>query len=107
MLRANTLLIAVLLATAVQAAGLPPSAPPTSALVEYYTRPMVRARLRLPDSLAGYTVARIDPVAGEPGRWEVEVRFSARAPFGGVTAHQAVFRMRRAAEADAWIVTAQ
>lgn len=80
--------------------------PPTPAVVEYYTRPMVRARLRLPDSLAGYAVARIEPLAGEPGRWEVEVRFSARTPFGGVTEHSAVFRMRHAAEADAWIVTA-
>ena len=100
------LLIAGLLAAAVHAAGVPPAVPPTPAVAEYYTRPLVRARLRLPDSLAGYTVARIEPLAGEPGRYEVEVRFSALTPFGGVTEHSAVFRMRRAAEVDAWIVTA-
>lgn len=97
----------MLLAATAYAAEATLASPPTPAVVEYYTRPMVRARLRLPDSLAGYTVARIEPVAGEPGRWEVEVRFSARTPFGGVTAHNAVFRMRHAAVADAWVVTAR
>ncbi|WP_148044716.1 hypothetical protein [Stagnimonas aquatica] len=98
---------------AAQAAG--PSASPAKALeappeipvVVFYTRPLVKARLRIPDSLQNYTVTAIAPLADDPGRFDVEVHFEARTPFGGTTAHRARFQMKRAAVEGEWIVTAR
>lgn len=113
--RAGLLLLALLpamLAVAAEPAAiadeaaLATSAAPTLAEAEYYTRPLVRARLRLPDSLQDYRVASLLPSADDPSRFEVEVQFRARTPFGGVSAHSARFQMRRAA-AGGWIVTAK
>ena len=73
--------------------------------MEFYTRPQIKARLRLPDSLQGFAVGAIQPVAGEPGRYAVIVRFKGKAPFGGITAHSAEFWMQRAAIPGHWIVT--
>lgn len=95
----------VALPAVVIAEAPPPLAPPPTELVEFYTRPLVRARLRLPGSLSDYTVVSVRPVADDPGRYDIEVRFRARTPFGGTTAHGARFRMKRADDAS-WIVTA-
>lgn len=83
------------------------AAPPTTAVVEFYTRPLVKARLRIPDSLRDYRVAAITPSTDDPSRFEVEVHFQARTPFGGTTAHSARFQMKRAAREGGWIVTAK
>lgn len=89
----------------------PPSAaqafegPPSVTVADYYTRPLVRARLRVPDSLSDYRVESVLPSADDPQRYDIEVGFRARTPFGGMTAHRAQFRMRRA-EGGGWIVTA-
>lgn len=79
---------------------------PTAAEAVQYTRPLVRARLRLPESLKDYTVAAIVPVPEDPDRYAVTVRFRARTPFGAETAHEAGFRLRAAADGQGWIVTA-
>lgn len=83
------------------------SAAPTLAEVEYYTRPLIRARLRIPDSLQGFVVTLVSPMADDAARFEVEVRFRARTPFGGITGHSARFRMKRAASPGLWVVTAE
>ncbi len=80
--------------------------PPSVTVADYYTRPLVRARLRVPDSLSDYRVESIRPSPDDPLRYDIAVRFRARTPFGGLTAHSAQFRMRRA-EAGGWIVTAR
>lgn len=80
--------------------------PPAVTVVDYYTRPLVRARLRVPDSLSDYRVESILPSPDDPLRYDIEVSFRARTPFGGMTAHGARFRMRRA-EGGGWIVTAR
>ncbi len=82
-------------------------AAPSPSEAEFYTRPLVRARLRLPDSLQDYRIVRLAPTVDDPERFEVEVQFRARTPFGGLTAHRAHFRMKRAASGQGWIVTAQ
>lgn len=79
---------------------------PAVTVVDYYTRPLVRARLRVPDSLSDYRVESILPSPDDPQRYDIEVSFRARTPFGGTTAHRAQFRMRRA-EGGGWIVTAR
>lgn len=82
-------------------------APPTPTVAAFYTRPLVKARLRIPDSLQDYRVASIQPSADDPARFEIEVQFQARTPFGGITAHSARFQMKRMASAEQWIVTAR
>lgn len=89
------------------AAAVAAAVAPTAAEAEYYTRPLVRARLRVPDSLQDYRVASLRPSADDPSRFEVEVQFRARTPFGGMSAHSARFRMKRAAAGGGWIVTAK
>lgn len=82
------------------------SAAPTTAEVTRYTQPLVRARLRIPDSLQAFVVAAIKPSADDAMRFEVEVRFKAKTPFGAITPHQARFAMKRSRRTpDLWIVT--
>jgi hypothetical protein len=81
-------------------------APPTDDVVLHYTQPLVRARLRLPNSLKDYRIEAITPVQDDPGRFEVRVRFKAETPFGATTEHEARFSMRQAAVPGLWIVTA-
>lgn len=83
------------------------TAAPTTTEVERYTRPMVRARLRIPDSLQGFVVATVAPMTSDVSRFEVEVRFRARTPFGAITEHSARFRMKPASRRGEWIVTAE
>lgn len=99
----------MLLALPARTAAEPPPAPaaPTVAEAEFYTRPLVRARLRLPDSLQGFAVNAIKRETGDASRFEVEVRFRAKTPFGGITEHTAQFRMKRTASKNLWIVTAE
>lgn len=113
MSRSLLLTIALLLSPLAGRGAEPPPAAvqslegaPTLAVVEYYTRPLVRARLRLPDSLRDYRVESIRPSADDAARYDIEVSFRARTPFGGLTAHSAQFRMRRT-DAGGWIVTAR
>lgn len=81
---------------------------PTTAEVLFYTRPLVQARLRLPESLHAFAVTSVQPATDDPARFEVEVRFRARTPFGSITAHQARFAMKRtASNHKLWIVTAE
>ena len=81
---------------------------PTPAEVQRYTQPLVQARLRIPESLQGFTVARIQPSAGDAARFEVLVRFKAKTPFGALTGHEARFAMKRARSSqDLWIVTSE
>ena len=82
-------------------------AAPTTEVAAYYTRPLVKARLRVPQSLQDYTVASITPARDDPTRFDVEVHFKARTPFGAITAHSARFQMKRAASVADWIVSAQ
>lgn len=101
------LVVALLaLASLARAASTSPS-PPTPEQVGYYTQPLVKARLRLPESLQGFTVLSIAPTPDDAARFTVEVRFKARAPFGGVTEHRAKFLMKRTASGKAWVVTAE
>lgn len=83
------------------------SVTPTTAEVERYTRPLVKARLRIPDSLHGFVVTKVAPMVNELSRFEVEVRFRARTPFGVITEHSARFRMKQASGKGEWIVTAE
>ncbi|MDP3859861.1 MAG: hypothetical protein Q8Q73_19035 [Stagnimonas sp.] len=87
--------------------GAAQAVPPTAAVVDYYTRPLIKARLRIPDSLRDYRVTAITRSTDDPSRFEVEVHFLARTPFGGTTAHSARFQMKRAATDGEWIVTAK
>ncbi len=82
------------------------AAPPSATTAEYYTRPLVRARLRIPGSLRDYTVAAITPSAEDPTRFDVLVKFAARTPFGATTAHEARFQMKEGL-GGSWIVTAK
>ena len=84
-----------------------PSAKPTATEVEHYTRPLVRARLRLPDSLHSFVVTTVTPVTSDPSRFAVEVRFRASTPFGAITEHSARFQMKRASSMASWIVTVE
>lgn len=96
-----------LAASAASAAIAAPSAPPPPlSVVEFYTRPLVRARLRAPDSLRDYQIASLVPSADDPQRFEVEVRFRAQTPFGAITAHSARFQFRQGAPGAGWMVTA-
>ena len=81
-------------------------APPGPDVVAFYTRPLVKARLRLPDSLQNYTVQSITPTADDPARFAVQVQFKARTPFGAVTEHTATYLMKATASGKAWVVTA-
>lgn len=80
---------------------------PTTAEVEHYTRPLVKARLRIPDSLHNFAVTTVAPTANDPSRFAVVVRFRARTPFGAITEHSARFQMKQAFSKGAWIVTAE
>lgn len=82
------------------------AAAPTAEVAAFYTRPLVRARLRVPQSLQDYTVASITPSRDDSTRFDVEVRFKARTPFGAITSHSARFQMKRAPSTADWIVTA-
>lgn len=82
-------------------------APPTTEVAAFYTRPLVKARLRVPQSLQDYTVASITPAKDDPTRFDIEVQFKARTPFGAITSHSARFQMKRVASTADWIVTAQ
>ena len=84
-----------------------PALAPTTAEVTFYTRPLVKARLRLPDSLQDFAVTAVKPELDDPSRFEVQVRFKAKTPFGGITEHTAQFRMKRTASKNLWIVTAE
>lgn len=79
--------------------------PPDDAVVRHYTQPLLRARLRLPNSLKDYRIDAITPVPDDPGRYEVRVRFSADTPFGATTEHEARFWMKAAAIPGQWIIT--
>lgn len=108
----TALLLLVMTSLAQAATGTVPiaehsSVAPTTADVERYTRPLVKARLRIPDSLHGFVVTKVVPMVNEPSRFEVEVRFRARTPFGVITEQSARFRMKKASGQGAWIVTAE
>lgn len=98
----------------VQAVQAPPTAaravtvraPPSVDVVRYYTQPMIRARLRLPESLRDFVVTQIAPTADDPARFLVTLQFKAKAPFGGYTQHRACFHMKQASGSDSWVVTA-
>lgn len=81
-------------------------APPTTEEVLMNTRPLIRARMRLPDSLQGLTVTRIEAAVDDPARFAVEVQFQGRTPFGLLTTHQARFHMKRSVNRSLWVVTA-
>jgi len=98
-----------LLITALHSAlalALAAPAPPSAEVVAFYTRPLVKARLRLPDSLQDYTVHSIVPTTEDPARFAVHVQFKARTPFGAVTEHSAKFLMKATVSGRAWVVTA-
>lgn len=97
----------LLLAALHSALALAAPAPPSTEVVALYTRPLIKARLRLPDSLRDYTVQSITPTADDPARFAVQVRFKARTPFGAVTEHTAKFLMKVTASGKAWVVTAE
>ena len=81
---------------------------PTPAEVRHYTQPLVQARMRLPNSLQDFTVARIQPSVDDAARFEVLVQFKAKTPFGALTGHEARFAMKRAAsDQSLWIVTSE
>lgn len=71
-----------------------------------HTRPFIRSRLRLPESLHQVSVPLIQPAADDPAAFEVRVRFHARSPFGATTQHELRYRLKRAQQGDVWIVTA-
>jgi len=79
---------------------------PTPEEVLLNTRPLIRARLRLPDSLQGLQVTRIEPTAEDPTRFVVSLAFQGRTPFGRLSSHQARFHMKRSATHGLWVVTA-
>lgn len=81
--------------------------PPTVAEVIDNTRPLIRARLRLPDSLRDVTVTSIAPSADDPQRYAVALRFKARTPFGAITEHQAYFSFKRSSGRGLWIITSE
>jgi hypothetical protein len=81
--------------------------PPTVAEVRFYIQPLVRARLRLPNSLHDFVVTSVAPTAQDPARFLVEVQFKAQTPFGAVTQHAARFWMKHASTPTAWILTAE
>ena len=97
---------ALLLLLPLAAARATAPVPPTPAEVGYYTKPLVKARLRLPESLQDFAVSGVQPMADDPSRFLVTVQFKARTPFGGLTEHSARFKMKQAARKTFWIVTA-
>ena len=103
-------LIALVLCTAMlvpaRASTEAPVAPTVQEAITH-TQPLVRARLRLPDSLADFTVTRIEAQRDDATRFDVQLRFKAKAPFGGVTAHEARFVMKRGSTGRFWVVTAE
>lgn len=82
-------------------------APPSIEQVLFYTRPLIKARLRLPSSLQDFTVLDIAPTADDPARFAVQLRFKARSPFGAVTEHRAGFHMKATQSGKAWVVTTE
>jgi hypothetical protein len=80
--------------------------PPTAQEVRASTEALVRARLRLPESLRDFTVASIAALPEDPTRFAVHLTFKARTPFGAVTGHEARFLMKRSRSGRVWIVTA-
>jgi hypothetical protein len=80
--------------------------PPSAAVILRWTRPLLRARLRLPDSLQSVVVGSVQRDARDPQRFLVLVRFAAQTPFGAITPHQAWFYFRPAARSGDWVVTA-
>ncbi len=104
-----------LLAAALLSIGLPRAqasplvaptlAPPTMEEVRFYTQPLVRARLRLPDSLRDFAVMQIAPTTDDPARFAVTLQFKAKAPFGGITQHTTDFLMKRSSSGKVWLVT--
>lgn len=83
------------------------TAGPTPAEVARFTEPLIRPRLRIPDSLHALVVDEIRPAAEDASRFEVRVRFRARTPFGATTENRARFSMKRASGDAGWIVTAR
>lgn len=83
------------------------AAPPSVEQVLFYTRPLVKARLRLPTSLQDFAVLSIAPTADDAARFAVEVQFKARTPFGAVTEHRARFHMKATTGGKGWVVTAR
>ena len=94
-------------ATPARAPAIADEAPPTAQEVRANTLPLVRARLRLPDSLQDFAVAEVAPTAQDSARFVIRVTFKARTPFGSVTAHEARFAMKRSASKAVWNTTAQ
>ena len=87
---------------------LRPGAAPTRAEVMFYTQPLVKARLRAPDSLHAFAITGIAASADDPLRFEVQVRFRAKTPFGAITEHSARFHMKRSTSSqNIWIVTSE
>ncbi len=80
---------------------------PTTAEVLFYTRPLVKARLRMPESLQQFSVVTVQPTPDDAFRFAVMVRFRAKTPFGALTEHEARFHMKRTASQKLWIVTAE
>lgn len=113
-LRRHALLMALCLGMAPAASLVAAATPqvtrqPTAPSIEqvlFYTRPLVKARLRLPDSLQDFTVLGIAPTADDPARFAVQLRFKAKSPFGAVTEHRAGFHMKATRSGRAWVVTA-
>lgn len=83
------------------------SAMPTAAEIRANTVPLIRPRLRLPDSLHQFAVVTVQPTADDPERFLVEVSFKAKTPFGSITEHRAKFHMKRSASGKYWIVTTE
>lgn len=83
------------------------SAAPTTTDVLANTIPLIRPRLRVPKSLHQVTVVSVKPTADDPERFLVEVSFRATSPFGATAEHRAKFRMKRSANKQFWIVTAE
>ena len=75
-------------------------------MIQRWTRPLLRARLRLPDSLRDVVVTQVEPDAQDPQRFLVRIAFQAQTPFGAVTPHEAWFYFRPATQRGDWVVTA-
>jgi len=93
------------LGLALTAAASP--APPSEATVRHYTVPLIKARLRLPESLQDLQITHLAPTADDPARFTVRLSFKAKTPFGSLTPHSAAFLMKRGASGRFWVVTAE
>lgn len=87
--------------------GSTAATPPSVSTAGFYIRQLIKARLRVPESLKDFSVSEIAPSANAVGRFNVTVTFQARSPFGSYTAHSASYQMKRASSGNVWIVTAQ